>query len=571
MTRKLRRAISVVLAVAMLASICAISFGSTANAAETKTATYTYNFRNYDAYDYQLGTVNGHRVLSYGGSKDSDTTGNTKDFWNNSSGPTPYGMIVGGTGDFFADTLYNHVNGKMVVRGTYGDDVTYYNPTKNAKAITVKEGYTYNVTIKFVPLNLTDMYKSIKVAIGLIQDTEASMSRAIGTNYPNVGVYYANSTLRGYAEWEMTEAKNVYRYSDSLIGNKVGEETPENLKSQGITDKWPVYENGLSLTTEPDFVINNFNSCVQTLTCTYKYGETDLINVMGTDPETGEPIVVDRKVVTEDLGAQFGILVGSQGASVGTYTSPYLSQIVVTDMTIEVIAPADSNDFNDGDKFHNGADPVAMFNTGETIKIVDGKVAVPNSADGYINPATNFAVFPGQNVDAVSGAKFDKLGVPGAVTDPGWSVRDTERDFGIRFKGTVKLPTATNVKNGGGDVGFFIIPAVDGVVKDKWYQLDRNADGEIVGKYCDKLLVVPIDKTMTYDGAAAVDNKNATYQLAIIGLNHEKYNNEKFFVGMYTTTKGPTASKPDQATTFTYKYIGCYSYSDVKAALAAQQ
>ena len=556
--KSFRRVVSVVLAVVMLSSICAISFGSTASAAETKTATYTYNFRNYDAYDYQLGTVNGHRVLSYGGSKDSDTTGNSKDFWNNSSGPTPYGMIVGGTGDFFADTNYNHVNGKMVVRGTYGDDVTYYNPKKNAKAITVKEGYTYNVTIKFVPLNLTDKYKAIKVAIGLVQDTEASMSRAIGTDYPNVGVYYAHTSLRGYAVWEMNEAKNVYRYSKDLIGNYIGDETPDHLAEQGITNKWPVYENGISFETEPDFVMDNFNNCVQTLTCTYKYGETDLIG--------GE-------AVPGDLGAQFGILVGSQGASVGTYTSPYLSQIVVTDMTIEVIAPADSNDFNDGDKFHNGADPVAMFNTGETVKIVDGKVAVPDGAVGYINPATDFAVFPGQSVDAVSGAKFDKLGVPGLVTDPALSIRDAdgEHGIGIRFRGTVKLPSATNVKNGGGDVGFFIIPAVDGVVKDKWYQLDRNADGEIVGKYCDKLLVVPIDKTMTYDGAAAVDNKNATYQLALTSLGSDAVRDVKFFVGMYTTTKGPTASKPTQATTFTYKYIGCYSYSDIKSALAAQQ
>ena len=559
--KTLRRVVSVALAVVMLASICAISFGSTASAAETKTATYTYNFRNYDAYDYQLGTVNGHRVLSYGGSKDSDTTGKTKDFWNNSSGPTPYGMIVGGTGDFFADTNYNHVNGKMVVRGTYGDDVTYYNSKKNAKAITVKEGYTYNVTIKFVPLNLTDMNRAIKVAIGLVQDSEASMSRAIGTNYPGTGVYYADQSLRGYAEWEMTEAKNVYRYSDALIGAYVGEETPEHLAtSQGITDKWPIYENGLSLQTEPKFVMDKFNSMVQTLTCTYKYGETDLIG--------GE-------VVTGDLGAQFGILVGSQGASVGTYSNPYFSQIVVTDMTIEVIAPADSNDFNDGDKFHNGDEIAqAFFPNNEVINIVNGKVTIPDGADGYIDPATGLAVYPGQQVAAVHGANFTKLAVPGAITTPALSIRpadDVYQGIGLRFKGTIKLPTAANITAGGGDIGFFIIPAVEGAgVKAGWFQLQRDADGNIVGKNCDKLLVVPVNKDMTYDGAAATAGQNATYQLALTGLNGDVYQNVKFFVGMYYTTKGPTAAKPTQATSFTYKYIGCYSYNDVAAALAAE-
>jgi len=547
--KPLRRVVSVVLAVVMLASLCAISFGSTASAAETKTATYTYNFRNYDAYDYQLGTANGHRVLSYGGSKDSDTTGKTKDFWNNSSGPTPYGMIVGGTGDFFADTSYNHVNGKMVVRGTYGDDVAYYNPKKNAKAITVKEGYTYNVTIKFVPLNLTDMNKAIKVAIGLVQDSEASMSRAIGTNYPNVGVYYAHQSLRGYAEWEMDVANNVYRYDESLIGNKVGDVTPENLANQNITKQWPVYENGLSLQTEPEFVMKDFNNKVQTLTCTYKYGETDLIG--------GE-------TVTGDLGAQFGILVGSQGASVGTYSNPYFSQIVVTDMTIEVIAPADSNDFNDGDKFHNGEEIAqATFATGEVVDIVDGKVTIPDGAVGYIDPATSLAVFPGQKVAAVHGANFTKLATPGAVTNPALSIREADslyQGIGIRFKGTVKLPSATQVNNGGGDVGFFLIPAVEGAgVKAGWFQLKRDADGKIVGKNCDKLLVVPVDKNATYDGATAVANANATYQLALTGLNGDVYQNVKFFVGMYTTTNGTTG--------FTYKYIGCYSYNDIYEAL----
>jgi len=548
-SRKLRRVISVVLTVVLLACTCAVSFSSTAGAAETKTATYTYNFRNYDAYDYMVGTKTGHRVLSYGGTTDYNNDGTTKDFWNNSSGPTSYGMIVGGTTDFFKDTGYNHVNGKMVARGTYGDDVTYYDATDTAKAVKVKEGYTYNVTVKFVPLNLTDKYKAIKVAIGLIQDNEAQYSRAIGTDYPNVGVYYAHTSLRGYAVWEMNDAKNVYRYSKDLIGDYVGEETPEHLAEQGITDKWPVYENGISFETEPDFVMNKFNNCVQTLTCTYKYGETDFIN---------------DAVQEGDLGAQFGILVGSQGASVGTYTSPYLSQIVVTDMTIEVIAPADSTDFNDGDKFHNGEEIAqATFATGEVVDIVDGMVTIPDGAVGYIDPATSLAVFPGQKVAAVHGANFTKLATPGAVTNPALSIREADslyQGIGIRFKGTVKLPSATQVNNGGGDVGFFLIPAVEGAgVKAGWFQLKRDADGKIVGKNCDKLLVVPVDKNATYDGATAVANANATYQLALTGLNGDVYQNVKFFVGMYTTTNGTTG--------FTYKYIGCYSYNDIYEAL----
>ena len=563
----------------MLASLCVVSFGSTAGAAETKTATYSYNFRNYDAYDYMVGTKTAHRVLSYGGTSDYSDGTTTKDFWNNSSGPTPYGMIVGGSSDFFKDTGYNHYNGKMVVRGTYGDDVTYYNATGAAKAVTVKEGYTYNVTIKFVPLNLTDKYKAIKVAIGLIQDNEAQYSRAIGTDYPNNGVYYAHTTLRGYAQWEMKEAKNVYRYDESLIGNYVGVESPEHLVEQGINHEWPVYENGISLQTEPEFVMKNLSNMTQTLTCTYKYGETDFIEGA---PQEG------------DLGAQFGILVGAQGASVGSYNDPYFAQILVTDMTIEVIAPAGSTDFNDGDKFHSGDEIAqASFATGEVIDIVNGKVTVPDGADGYIDPATGLAVFPGQKVAAVHGAQFTKLGTPGLVTTPGISIRepgwgrpaygkpgygdpdapDVYYDtLGIRFKGTIKLPTAANVTAGGGDIGFFIIPAVEGAgVKAGWFQLQRNADGSFSGKNCDKLLVIPVDPSNTYDGATATNGANATYQVALTGLNSDVYKDMKFFVGMYYTTKGPTEAKPNQATTFTYKYIGCYSYTDCLEALAAAQ
>jgi len=557
MTRKLRRVLSVVLAVVMLVSLCVVSFGSTAGAAETKTATYSYNFRNYDAYDYMVGTKTSHRVLSYGGTDDYNDKDTTRDFWNNSSGPTPYGMIVGGVTDFFKDTGYNHFNGKMVVRGTYGDDVDYYDAADTAKAVKIKQGYTYNVTIKFVPLNLTHQDKAIKVAIGLVQDNEAQYTRAIGTNYPTAGVYYMDKTPRYYAEWEMDVAKNVYRYSDDLIGAYVGDETPENLASQGIDETWPVHENGLSLTTEPDFVMNKFNNCVQTLTCTYKYGETDFIN---------------DAVQEGDLGASFCVMVGSQGASVGSYNTPYLSQIVVTDMTIEVIAPADSTDFNDGDKFHSGEEIAqATFATGEVVDIVDGMVTIPDGADAYVDPATDLAVYPGQKVNAVHGANFKKLTTPVLATGAAWSYREagidpTEnkmRGSGIRFKGTIKLPSNAHVNAGGGDVGFMIIPAVEGAgVRANWFQLKRDNNGNIVGKFCDKLLVVPVDKNMTYDGAAPVNNANATYQIALTSINEwsESDKNIKFFVGMYTTTNSTTG--------FTYRYIGCYSYNDVYTALS---
>ncbi|MBR3961146.1 MAG: hypothetical protein IKK13_02905 [Clostridia bacterium] len=145
------------------------------------------------------------------------------------------------------------------------------------------------------------------------------------------------------------------------------------------------------------------------------------------------------------------------------------------------------------------------------------------------------------------------------------------RGSGIRFKGTIKLPTTTQVDNGGGEIGFVIIPAVEGAgVKANWFQVQRDSNGNFVGKFCDKLLVVPVDKNMTYDGAAATDGSNATYQIAITSINEwsESDKDIKFFVAMYYTSKGPTEAKPDQATNFTYKYIGCYSYNDVCTALS---
>ena len=299
--------------------------GTVVYPANGKTATYTYNFRNYDAYDYKVGTENAFRVLGYGGTTDftNPETTTSLDFWNNSSGTTPYGMIVGGSTDFFKDTGYTDAHGKLDIRGNNGGDaLNFY----GGNGVVVKEGYVYEVSIKFVPLNLTQMYKATKVAIALVQDTENVEARPIGTDYPAKGVYYAHLSLRGKAEWLMTEKSNVYRYDESLQGKKIG------------TDDfgYPVYENGIYLPTDPE--IGWFDMCEQTLTATYQFGATDGIG---------------GKVIAEDLGAHFGILVGSQGATISD-AERYLSQICVTEVSIKVTAPADSTDFEDGAVFQNG-------------------------------------------------------------------------------------------------------------------------------------------------------------------------------------------------------------------------
>jgi len=293
---------------------------------ETKTATYVYNFRDYDAYDYMLGTENGFRVLGYGGTTDFTTgeEGSTVlDFWNNSSGPTPYGMIVGGSTDFFKDTGYYDGHGKLDIRGNNGGDpLNFY----GGNGVVVKEGYIYEVSVTFVPLNLTNMNRPPKVAIALINDNESTGCRPIGTNFPNVGVYYANLHLRGRAEWPMTEKSNVYRYDKSLQGAYIKDDD----------FGYPVYENGIYLPEDPD--VQWWDLCEQTLTATYQYGTTDILN--GT-------------VNTGDLGSHFGIMVGSQGAGLAE-SKRYLSQICVSDVTIKVTAPADVAEFEDGAVFYNG-------------------------------------------------------------------------------------------------------------------------------------------------------------------------------------------------------------------------
>ena len=278
-----------------------------------------------------LGTENGFRVLGYGGSTNPITDNTTvKDFWTNSSGPTKYGMIVGGSTDFFIDTNYVDAAGKLSIRGNNGGDALNY---FGGNGIVVKEGYTYEITVKFVPLSLNHKNKPVKVAIALVQDSETAGARPIGTKFPphgNIGIYYADRTLRGASEWPTDVPNNVYRYSKDLIGKYVGDEEESG---------YPVYENGIYLPEDPE--IEWFEYCEQTLTATYKYGETDL------GYKTGE-------VNTMDLGAHFGIMVGGQGATVDGSGTHYFSQICVSDVTIKVTAPAELAEFEDGAVFHNG-------------------------------------------------------------------------------------------------------------------------------------------------------------------------------------------------------------------------
>lgn len=527
--KKLRKVMSIVLAVTLLASLCAVSFGPSVSAAETKTATYTYNFRNYSAFDYQPGSENAHRILGYGGPTDFTSSKTTSlDFWNNSSGPTAYGMLVGGACDFFADTNYSGVNGKLSVRGNNGgDDLEHY----GGKGVVVKEGYTYEVSVSFVPLNLTNALKAIKVGIALIQDTDTTESRAIGTKFPPYGedgIYYGHLTPRAATEWTCDEACNVYRYSTDLIGDFLGNDVPEGY--EGTDVYYPMYSNGMSLDTEPDHIMKNFAACKQTLTATYTYGETDLI---------------DGKVVENDLGAHFGVVVGSQGASVGTETNLLLAQIVVTDFSVKVTAPADSTDFEDGDVFHNGEE-IAMASFGSTdVEIVDGYATAPAAPEGfnYWSSPSNELVFAGDRVAAAHGDVFTARKPPNIATDPCFSYR-TDGTIGIRARGTVKLPTQKQI-DGGGGAGFVLVPLAADPAATTWFS---------TGEY--RLLVPIEDLTQTYDGSSGAGGTDATYQVCLTGLP-ENLKGEKFLIAMYIKTRANSGYK--------YYYIGCESFDSIVA------
>jgi len=489
----------------------------------TKTATYIYDFKNYDAYDYKPGTENAHRVLGYGGTTDftdPETTASL-DFWNNSSGPTPYGMIVGGSTDFFKDTGYTDAHGKLDIRGQNGGDpLNFY----GGNGVVVKEGYVYEVSVTFVPLNLTEMYKAAKVAIALVQDSETVSARPIGTNYPAKGIYYGHTTLRGRAEWMMTEKSNVYRYSKELQGDYVKDDD----------FGYPVYENGIYLPEDPD--IKWFELCEQTLTATYQYGETDFIN---------------GSAVGADLGAHFGILVGSQGASISE-TQRYLSQICVTNVTIKVTAPEDSTDFNDGDVFKNGGsagcqhdydddnDPICnncgyvrdlSVTFGDTkVDVVNGKVKVP-ATSGYFTDSNGKFYFPGETVYTYPGVVFDAAPI-NVAADNAFSVR-TKDYAGLRARGAL----SANVVEAASEIGFVICPKIAPDLKADWYESSAYTYRQ------------PVNKSAVYGSAQEVNGYQ--YQVCLWDINDVK--SEDFLFAIYAVVDGVT----------TYTYIGCQSYNSI--------
>lgn len=240
---------------------------------------YTYDFRNYTAYDYPEMTANGHRVISYGGSQDFDN-GTTKYWWDKSSGITAYGALVGGS--TIVNTTYGYDSrfGKLTIRGDQGVDANAY----GGKVVKIERGYTYTVTATYVPISMTAYANPVNVAIGITMDDITTYTRAIGTK----NTHYANAVARGGQF--VTYQPNVVRYSQAAVDQ---------------------FGNGTLLT---DAIVSAVPA--QTVSATYSYNGT----------------------YTADLGSYFSVMVGTGGSDVNltSYSSYKLSQILVTDVTITV-------------------------------------------------------------------------------------------------------------------------------------------------------------------------------------------------------------------------------------------
>ncbi len=280
--KTLRRSMSIVLAVMMLASLCAISFGTTASAAEA--TTYTYDFRNYTAYDYDEGGTNGHRTLSYAGAQDFN--GTSKYWWDRSSGVTAYGALVGGAAVLNTGYGYSGNYGKISVRGDKGTALNNY----GGQAMTVKEGYTYTVTATYVPISMTGYNNTVDVGICLIADDAVCSSRAL-----NKVSHYSGDVARPHQH--VSTIANVVRANQDGI-DAIG--------------------SGVLLTEAIATAVS-----AKTISVTYTYDGSN----------------------STDLGAHFGFMVGTAGAKLNCSADGdwKLSQVLVTDFVVTETALPTAN------------------------------------------------------------------------------------------------------------------------------------------------------------------------------------------------------------------------------------
>ena len=237
---------------------------------------YSYDFKNYTAYDFPEMGSNTHYTMSYAGS--TDLNGTSPYWWDNSSGITKYGALVGGSGVVDSGYGYHSSYDKLTLRGEYGTDANYY----GGKVIKIQEGYTYIVSASYVPLSMTGWSNPVKVAVGITKDIAITESRAIGT----VNTHYSNDVARGGQF--VTYQPNVIRYSSDAV-DAVGSGTVLNANIAHAVPE-------------------------RTVTATYTYNGSN----------------------TADLGSYFSIMVGTGGSTLSA-SGWKLSQVLITNVTITVI------------------------------------------------------------------------------------------------------------------------------------------------------------------------------------------------------------------------------------------
>jgi hypothetical protein len=171
------------------------------------------------------------------------------------------------------------------------------------------------------------------------------------------------------------------------------------------------------------------------------------------------------------------------------------------------------------------------------VAFIDGKATVP-AIDGYYIDIDGNKYAAGDVIDA-SAAYYNFTAVEYAP-DKAFAVRDidVEKGFttGLRARGAF---TADEIA-AASEIGFAIIPKRATDLKGDWFAPSAYI----------KHVAIDSEK---YADAVAVNGEQ--YQICLTGLDN--LTDEEFIFATYKIVDGVT----------TYKYIGCQSYSTVKAAL----
>lgn len=369
--------------------------------------TYTYDFRNYTDYNY---TTAPHQAISYATKDDGIDDTITPAWWGNSSGNTPYGVLVAGGTAFGSG--YREYHNKMTIRGSQGVEADYY----GGKVIKVREGYTYKVTVDFVPLDLQNFSKNVLVTIGLTKDTATAETKKLATG----GSYQGHQTARGISINEY----NVFRSTQSQI---------DYFTASGS-------QGGVLVSSHYTSNTDKYTAQAKTLTVNYK-------------------------ATSADAGSIFSIMVGSKGGSTTTGTR-YISQILVTGVTIVETPNTDYQaTFTEGTE------------TSELYYSTDNQFLMPEpkTRENFAYWVTdNGGLYqPGDFVEVAEGTTAFKAVYIQHAVSRAFSYRapsDTV-SAGIRFRG--EIPTA--VVESAEDIGFAIIPKIAVPALD-WYDVEAKTD-----------------------------------------------------------------------------------------------